>query len=298
MKSATSSTSAKVVRKTTDKATSRKSCVQSTNKSIEPGQITVLDDHGSSVLYLPKALWTTSSSSSYSSYSSSSSLSGFSAIQNSSTSKWPDQCFQRLLSECPWAQGAIKIFGKEIPEPRLTCYFGEHSYKYSGRLLQRAPFDGATCPKVVAEVKREVERILSVFFSSDNLSKRTLSSKVQHIEDASRPIEFNSVLLNRYRTLTDSQGWHSDDEAVYGKDPAIASVSLGCERDFVFRRKISEKEKWTLKLEHGSLLFMFGPIQHHWQHSLPKRTGKASSMQEQQERINLTFRKIVNPMKV
>ena len=38
---------------------------------------------------------------------------------------------------------------------------------------------------------------------------------------------FNSVLLNYYRSGSDSQGWHSDDEPVYGQNPVIASVRRG-----------------------------------------------------------------------
>lgn len=48
---------------------------------------------------------------------------------------------------------------------------------------------------------------------------------------------FNSLLLNRYKGGNDSVGWHSDDEKLYGSAPEIASVSFGCERDFLLKKK-------------------------------------------------------------
>ncbi len=36
-------------------------------------------------------------------------------------------------------QGTIRMFGKEIPEPRLTKYYGDEAYKYSGRQLEATP---------------------------------------------------------------------------------------------------------------------------------------------------------------
>ena len=104
-----------------------------------------------------------------------------------------------MIKAVPWQQGAIKIFGKEIPEPRLTMYYGDESYKYSGRLLAATPWTQA--PALVNEIRAAVEQ-------------RTGRS-------------FNSVLLNYYRSGSDSQGWHSDDEPVYGQNPVIASVRRG-----------------------------------------------------------------------
>mmetsp|Transcript_13371 Transcript_13371/g.29490 ORF Transcript_13371/g.29490 Transcript_13371/m.29490 type:complete len:153 (+) Transcript_13371:605-1063(+) len=110
-------------------------------------------------------------------------------------------------------------------------------------------------------------------------------------------IQFNSCLMNHYRSGEDAIGFHADDEKVYGRNPIIASVSFGAERDFVLRRKkpaVStgrstslQSDRRTVLLEHGSVLVMMGSIQHHWHHSLPVRK-KIS-----QPRINLTFRRIL-----
>lgn len=52
---------------------------------------------------------------------------------------------------------------------------------------------------------------------------------------------FNSLLLNRYKGGNDYVGWHADDEKLYGATPEIASVSFGCERDFILKKKPCKK---------------------------------------------------------
>lgn len=52
---------------------------------------------------------------------------------------------------------------------------------------------------------------------------------------------FNSLLLNRYKGGNDNVGWHSDDEKIYGLTPEIASVSFGCDRDFLLKKRPTKK---------------------------------------------------------
>ena len=107
-------------------------------------------------------------------------------------------------------------------------------------------------------------------------------------------VRFTSCLLNLYRNGRDSNGWHADDEKTLGKNPIIASISLGQERHFHLKHKLKKDLKQKLKkdlkqkllLEHGSLLLMKGETQHCWYHQVPK-TAKTV-----QERINITFRVI------
>jgi len=99
-------------------------------------------------------------------------------------------------------------------------------------------------------------------------------------------IHFTSCLLNLYRDGKDSNGWHADDEKALGKNPIIASISLGQERFFHLKHKSVKELKHKLILEHGSLLLMKGKTQHRWYHQIPKTTKPIN------ERINITFRVI------
>jgi alkylated DNA repair dioxygenase AlkB len=108
---------------------------------------------------------------------------------------------------------------------------------------------------------------------------------IKHAVDAEAEVKFNSVLLNFYRNEGDSVAWHSDDEPELGKNPIIASVSLGATRRFVLKHKREKRlPKIELELSHGSLFLMRGPTQHHWVHAIPK------SKVPVEPRLNLTFR--------
>jgi alkylated DNA repair dioxygenase AlkB len=96
---------------------------------------------------------------------------------------------------------------------------------------------------------------------------------------------FNSVLLNLYRDGQDSMGWHSDAEPELGRNPVIASVSLGAVRRFVLQHK-KARLRIPLDLPAGSVLIMKGATQHHWRHALTKTRRPVG------HRVSLTFRAI------
>lgn len=167
-----------------------------------------------------------------------------------------DIFFQKLKSEIEWKQESMNMYGKKINFPRLTAWYGDNDKPYS--------FSGITLsPKVWNE------ELISI------------KSKIEPIAK----VDFNSVLLNRYRDGNDSISWHTDAEKELGINPVIASVNFGATRKFQLRH-IKTKEKLEIELTHGSLLIMQGELQHFWQHQVPKTSQKIG------ERINLTFRVI------
>ena len=94
---------------------------------------------------------------------------------------------------------------------------------------------------------------------------------------------YNYCLLNRYRSGSDSMGWHADDEPEMG--PTIGSLSLGATRTFRIRHNIT-RETRSFAAVNGSLLIMGGTMQQFWKHAVPKTKTAVG------ERINLTFRRI------
>ena len=103
-----------------------------------------------------------------------------------------------------------------------------------------------------------------------------------------------NFFFDRYEDGNHYMGEHRDDEKELRRASPIASVSLGCTRDFIFRhadcRGREAKRQIPpikLQLEHGSLLVMKYPTNEYWYHQLPVRK-KAKT-----PRINLTFRDIV-----
>lgn len=97
---------------------------------------------------------------------------------------------------------------------------------------------------------------------------------------------YNYCLLNRYRSGQDSIGLHADDEAELGN--VIGSLSLGATRTFRIKHK-KTKETMSFPVCHGTLIIMAGTMQTFWKHEIPKTRELVS------ERINLTFRQILEP---
>ena len=165
-----------------------------------------------------------------------------------------EQMFRSINDETPWEARNIILFGKEVPQPRLACWYGDLAYSYSGITLDPRPMT-----PTLLEVKQRCEEAAST--------------------------RFNSVLVNLYRDGQDSMGLHADDEPELGPEPIIASVSFGGERNFRLRHRQS-KELQQISLASGSLLVMSGLSQECWMHDVPK-TKKFV-----EPRINLTFRYI------
>ena len=167
-----------------------------------------------------------------------------------------DKYLQRLISDIKWKQESMKMYGKEIPFPRLTSWYGDNDkpYSFSGIKLQPNPWSPGLL-KIKSDIEPKAE------------------------------VSFNSVLLNRYRDGSDSISWHTDAEKELGTNPVIASVNFGAERKFQLKHK-ETNERIDILLKHGSLLIMQGELQHFWKHQIPK------SKKVNQERVNLTFRVI------
>lgn len=168
-----------------------------------------------------------------------------------------DALLQAVLAEVPWEIHRIRMFGREVASPRLSCWIGDPGATYT---YSRSRFEPRPWTPALAGLRERLARELDV--------------------------RFNSVLANRYRDGADAMGWHSDDEPELGPEPVIASVSLGAPRRFAFRPR-GEGGRVDLVLEHGSLLVMAGRTQHAWRHAIP-RTRRPLG-----ERVNLTFRAIL-----
>jgi alkylated DNA repair dioxygenase AlkB len=168
-----------------------------------------------------------------------------------------DSLMKASREKIEWECHRIKIFGREVDSPRLSCWMGDAgaSYVYSQTRFEPHPW--------TPELQALRLRLQSEFESG-----------------------FNSVLANLYRNGQDSMGWHSDDERELGKQPVIASISLGATRRFSLKAKTEAAKAVHLELPHGSLLLMRGDTQKNYRHALAK-TAKPVG-----ERINLTYRNI------
>ena len=162
-----------------------------------------------------------------------------------------------LLNTIEWKNDEAIIYGKLIITKRKVAWYGDPglAYTYSHTTRIALPWT-----KELLQLKTIVEEKTSE--------------------------QFNSCLLNLYHSGLEGMGWHSDAEKDLKKDGAIASLSFGAERRFLFRHK-KEKSTVSVILEHGSLLVMKDATQTNWLHSLPPTKLVTKP------RVNLTFRTII-----
>ena len=164
---------------------------------------------------------------------------------------------QNLLTDIDWKNDQSFIYGKLITTKRKVGWYGDEAfdYTYSKTTKKALPW-------------------------TDELQE------IKNITEEKTGERYNSCLLNLYHNGDEGMGWHSDAEKELKKDGAIASLSFGAERKFLFRHKQS-KDTISVMLENGSLLLMHGTTQTHWLHRMPP-TKKVTT-----PRINLTFRTII-----
>jgi alkylated DNA repair dioxygenase AlkB len=168
-----------------------------------------------------------------------------------------NQLLAGLVVDSAWRQEQITVYGKAYRQPRLSAWYGDLGYSYSGIRLEPEPWT----PTLQA-IRERVETL------------------VGH--------DFNSVLLNYYRDHNDRMGMHSDDEKELGPRPVIASLSLGAVRNFLLRHKTRRDLPGVkLPLRCGSMLLMSGDLQRHWRHGINAQRQACGA------RINLTFRRII-----
>src|SRR5262245_21484987 len=85
----------------------------------------------------------------------------------------------RLLAEIHWQQDYLTFYGKEIALPRLTAWYGDcgRNYTYSHISMKPHPWT-----ELLLMIKARVEAVSGT--------------------------EYNSVLLNLYRSGSDGVSWH------------------------------------------------------------------------------------------
>jgi alkylated DNA repair dioxygenase AlkB len=168
-----------------------------------------------------------------------------------------DDYLSYLLNDIAWKNDEAVIFGKHIITKRKVAWYGDRDFSYTYSNIKRS---------ALAWTKE--------------------LSALKAIAEQKCGEQFNSCLLNLYHNGEEGMSWHSDAEKELKKDGAIASLSFGSERKFLFRHK-KTGETVSVFLEHGSLLVMKGITQTHWLHRLPVVKNILKP------RVNLTFRTMI-----
>jgi len=173
--------------------------------------------------------------------------------------------FNALREKCAWERRKSSF---KYAVPRDEAYYGDAGTNYTYSRREYKPH--AWIPELLSLKTGVEEATPEAAYANLGLPK----------------LGYNAVLCNLYRDGNDSVGLHADAEPEMG--PVIASVSLGAERLFRFKR-INGSVVFAERLPHGSLLIMAGQTQKNFKHEVPKEP------EVEQARINLTFRRIKHP---
>jgi alkylated DNA repair dioxygenase AlkB len=173
---------------------------------------------------------------------------------------WPlqlaDKMYTQLLNEIEWKHDEAIIAGKHIITKRKVALYAAIKLQYTYSNVSKSALQFTP---LLIEIKEQIELLTGY--------------------------QYNACLLNLYHNGAEGMAYHSDNEKQLNKNCGIASVSLGANRKFLFKNKIS-KQTVGLVLQHGSLLLMHPPTQQFWNHRLPLSTVV------NEPRISLTFRQM------
>ena len=176
-------------------------------------------------------------------------------LSNFVDKEFSDQLIKEVLS-LPLKREIIKMFGRDIEVPREIIWMSNPgiSYRYSG--IQHSPYPWSTNIKIL-----------------HNLIIKQIG-------------DFNSVLINVYKTGEDYMGYHQDNEPEVDNSCGIFSLSLGQSRDFLFKSLADKQKIIKIMLSNCDGLYMGPATLKDWKHALPKRKNIKKI------RVNLTFRRI------
>lgn len=164
-----------------------------------------------------------------------------------------DEAFRALRDELEWERR------DDAPRSEYYCNDTPKPYIY-GRGRGRRQYDPRPYHPVILAIRADLEKLTGAVL--------------------------DVCFLNRYLNQSDQLGWHADDSPEMDDARPIGVVSLGVERDIMFRPIVIGNEMMTerLKLGHGSLCLMPPGMQDAWHHRIPKASFQCG------ERISLTFR--------
>lgn len=202
-----------------------------------------------------------------------------------------EQVFSKEQLDC-WFQhlqslqfyGGKTSFG-EIPREQAWFYDG------GGNFGDRAKWKDTENPRWVAR-------------SYTDLLYKIQENVQRYYDDLGLPdmTTFDSILINKYRGCKDSIRAHRDSETIFGNNPTVVILSIGCPREITFQRIVYDPEnlnsikkdkvfkgvqEHSVVLPSGSLLVMGGELQKYYSHEIKKVDAE---QEKGAIRYSLTFR--------
>src|SRR6476661_2477216 len=126
--------------------------------------------------------------------------------------------YHQLLENILWESDQAVIFGRKIITKRKVAWYADQPFSYTYSNITKT---ARLMTPLLTRLRAEVEKLTAE--------------------------TYNSCLLNLYHNGSEGMAWHSDAESDLRKHAAIASLSFGATRRFLFRHKVT-KEKVEITL--------------------------------------------------
>lgn len=202
------------------------------------------------------------------------------------------QAFRDWAAALTFPSKRVKFVKHDFPRDMRWFAQNGESYRFSGHTFESGPWASEPLQSLAKHLTAEL--------------------KSRGFDDAA----LQSVLVNRYRSGLDSICAHSDKERCLGKNPVIASVSLGATRTFRVSRKsqtvfdndrkyhgldpkirVPKGQTFDFELHDGDLFVFAGAAQAFWEHGIGKVAALVAKKRANraftppvEERLNFTFR--------
>lgn len=194
---------------------------------------------------------------------------------------------EKMLVEAEtWTKGYFKLFDRTVSSPHVANFYlrskeeiaKHNTYVYNGQSISGIrPFNA---------------EMLEAHAIIESRTRDWLRQRGELDQDWTANVAF----ANLYDGRDSAVGYHSDQLSFLGPIPTIASLSLGCEREFRLKPVANSPTSRTvsIRLPHNSLFIMGPGCQEDYKHSIhPVSSAKGLDLHPiaGAKRINITYRK-------
>ncbi|AQZ13424.1 (ZYRO0D05434g) [Zygosaccharomyces parabailii] len=200
-----------------------------------------------------------------------------------------DSLLQHLVQdEDNFTPNQFHLFGKKCTSNHLTKMFSSNEDILLGR--SKIYYNSYTRTNVA---KYDDDLKMAQLLIEDQVNETIAKQDPQPFQIRCPDWRGDVVLVNRY-DRDSNLDWHSDRMTSIGPQPIIASLSLGCVREFRVRRTYpANSQVYVLRPPHNTLMIMHAGFQEEYKHCVhagPKNATLEQHPISKDIRINLTYR--------
>lgn len=178
-----------------------------------------------------------------------------------------------------WNHRRFYLFDREVQSGHKSSIYtcdeailsDEEKTTYQGRVMYRHKHEVFPFSPELHEARKVVE---------------------EHVRQFVPEWECSVAVMNQYSNKHDKLDYHSDQLTHLGVKPTIASLSLGCTREFRLKDRSVPPQRpiYSIHIPHNSLLIMHGGCQERFKHCVPPASSVESDPLLGSSRISCTFR--------